>query len=165
MGARTVKDNIEVNVLDNTTGKEFSVYSDKGYFWFTTNGTDEYTLESSQFSETVGSSAAVLGERKIGLKIPATAGSVLYAGDISFVYTYYADSFTGFKVEKRQPDYTIMVGGTSMGPEGTHGANRRDYIYSVTMSQVWDQKALQDYLKDAAPSAPWISRQVMDVTP
>ena len=96
-GARKITDTVELNLRDDTTGKEFWIYSSNGYYWFTANGTDEYTLESCQFSETIGSTAYVLGERKIGIKIPASPGVVLYAGDIAFSYAYVADSATGIR--------------------------------------------------------------------
>ena len=164
MGARSIKDGIEVNLRNATTGKEFSIYTDKGYYWFTTNGTDVYTLESCQFSETAGSGASVIGERKIGISIPATPGKVLSMGDIRFRFLYTADSATSLVVDKPQPDYTIVVGGTSSGPESTHGASRRDYMYTVSMERQMDDQALQEELKRIAPDSPWLGREIVDVT-
>jgi hypothetical protein len=164
-GAREITDAVELNVQNVTTKTEFSVYSRSGYFWFPANGSDEYILESCQFSQTVGSNATVLGEQKIGAKIPATPGNILYVGDISFTYTYVADSATSLRVDRPQPDYTVFVGGTSMGPQGTHGAERRDYMYSVTMGRQWNDQALQERIKSIAPGSPWLSRQIVDLKP
>jgi hypothetical protein len=87
---RNINSGIWIDILNKTQESRFKVLTNKeGYFWFLSNGTDEYSIETFVFgekNETGGKIHTCTVEGKISYDFATTTRCVQYIGDITILY-------------------------------------------------------------------------------
>ncbi len=157
-----INSDIELDIRDVTAGRTFSKFLYNGHFAFLAQPGHTYELAGSRANMLDGSRRYILGWRPIGLKIEPSAGRVLSLGNVTMTYAAQKDTLA-FRPEV---DYELIAmgssaEGTSPGAVGAH--IKDDKYYDVSVSQAWDDAALQSYMKEQNPSSPWLSREIVDV--
>jgi hypothetical protein len=129
--------NVKLSFRNVTQNSRFDVYTNRGYFFFQTNGTDQYVLEDFNLQKIkIGNSMYTFGGDPINLKIANSPNKIIYLGDI--VYTYNA-------------------------PEDTSRRGRTTYYSYVPSVQVdWDTDALRQYIEQNNPDSAWLTREIVE---
>jgi hypothetical protein len=128
--------NVKINFKNTTKDTSFSLYTSRGYYYFLTNGTDEYVLEDFLLQQVViGNSRYTFGGGQLKLPIAATPGKVIYLGHL--VVTYAAPQAT-----KRRGQSTYF-----------------DYKSSASLN--WDENTLLQYIRQQQPNSPWLDLEVI----
>jgi len=85
---RTVSDGMGIRFTNLTRGSRFTVRTSHGYYYFLSNGTDEYVLESYEWKvEEMGGTSRYSGGGKLGLKLQSVPDKVLYLGHVTVIQT------------------------------------------------------------------------------
>jgi hypothetical protein len=138
--ARTVMDGIKTTFLNVSRGEEFSVYTSDGYFYFLSNGTDEYVFQSFKYSSSgAAGSTSTIGPASINKKFKATPGSIVYVSDLVITY--------------KNPDVASSRGG------GAH----ETYEFDISADFDWNTDYLRMYIAGNDRSGAWLDAEVVEV--
>lgn len=137
---RAFKSGVTLKFRNITKNIDFSLKLSNGYFYFPTNGTDEYLFESFTFSKRLEDTEYSLGETPIGKKVSTTTGKVIYLGHITF--TYSAPEIIKHK--------------------STGGSKVTSYNYKKSISMKMDRNALIQYLKERQQDSPWLAYEIVE---
>ena len=137
LSARKITSGVTLHLANRTKGTKFAlITSSPGYFYFLTNGSDEFELESSEYA------AEGLGHRykmniPIRIKIMNTPDKVIYLGHITSTYTLP-------KIEKES------------------GTGSRTWNFETEWTTTWDQEGLRLYIVEVSPNRQWLNREVLE---
>jgi hypothetical protein len=161
---RTIDTQVELDFRDITKGTSFPIFTSNGRFWFVASGSDEYVLDSSEFSSWMQSHGYHVGNREIGLRIPTAPGKILDLGDIRLVYRNPQASGAGgitYRWYNYETEASLIP---STSPVLLADMTVRDWIFDVSMSRQSEKSALADFLKQVDQSGAWRDREVIDCT-
>jgi hypothetical protein len=126
--------NVQVTLRNITRNEKFHVYTKRGYFYFPTNGTDVYILESFRILKTrVDDSYYSFSDQPVDLKIVNSPNRVIYLGHVTA--TYFAPRLT----RRRGPSGRIL-----------------SYRYEASVTVEWNQDLLQRYMTHQQPDSLWL---------
>jgi hypothetical protein len=130
----TVTRSIKVRIQNTSTKKHFTVSTIDGYFYFLTNGTDSYILESFEFNKEVKIKNTIytLG-RDIDRTITPVMNSLIYLGHITFTYYVPED----IRVDSRGGDET--------------------WHFDVSFDVKYKNEATLDFIREINPESSWLS--------
>jgi hypothetical protein len=129
--------NVKLSFRNTTKNTKFDLFTSRGYFYFQTNGTDEYLLEDFGLQDvTIGDTKYSFGGSRIDMKIDTTPNRVIYLGHIVFTYTAAAET-------KRSGRTTY-------------------YKYDSAVSVDWDKGKLVQYIKDRQADSPWLGMEIVE---
>jgi hypothetical protein len=132
--------NVRVSFRNVTRNETFHVYTKRGYFYFPTNGTDEFILESFRILKTqVEDTVHTFYDQHVDLKILNFPNTVIYLGHVNATYS--------------APRLTRERGASS---------GFRYYRYGVSVTVEWDQDLLQRYMERRQPDSPWLNLGIIE---
>jgi len=135
---RRIEGALAVNFRNVTTGRKFSLLTERGgMFCFLSNGSDEFLLESYEYKEQSGAGGYTMGVTPLNLKIPTTTDKVIYLGHITAIYakpTLYRESGSGGGTWKFDDSYALN----------------------------WDKDAVLAYILKKQPESQWLTREVLE---
>jgi hypothetical protein len=127
--------NVRVTFRNVTRNETFHVYTNRGYFYFSTNGTDEFILESYRILQTqIEDTVYSFSDQLVDLKIVNSQNTVIYLGHINATYS--------------DPRLTREIGA---------GGGIHYYRYGVSVTVEWDQDLLERYMERRQPDSPWLN--------
>jgi hypothetical protein len=119
--ARDFDMNVQITFRNVTQDKKFKIYTNRGYFYFQSNGTDQYVLEEFQLLDvSIGNTKYSFGSGPVNWKINPSPNKVIYLGHI--VYTYAAPTAAGSSGRKKY------------------------FSYDSSVDVDWNKQALEEYL-------------------
>lgn len=134
----TVTRSIKVRFLNTTRNRHFTVSTIDGYFYFLTNGSDSYILESFEFNKEVKVKNTIytLG-RNINRNITPVSDSLIYLGHITFTYSVPED----IRVDTRGGDQT--------------------WYFDVSFDVDYNNTATLDFIREINPESSWLSYELV----
>ncbi len=139
--SRTFSSDIKLNFKNTTTGRKFSVFIMNGFFYFLSNGSDEYQLESFEYASYEYGPRYSFGG-PLHIEFSALPKKVLYMGAMTFNY--------------RNPKRTNIV----------EAGKPVDYWhFDKTLDRTWDQEKAIEFLSSQDPETPWLTYEVERVQP
>ena len=137
---RKVDMNVRVTFRNVTRNERFHVYTKRGYFYFPTNGTDEYILESFRMLKTqVEDTGHSFSGQQVHLKIVNSPSRVIYLGHINATY---------FAPRPVRDKRTI--------------GRFRYYCYPATVAVEWDQDLLRRDMARRQPDSRWLDLEIAE---
>jgi hypothetical protein len=138
--AQKVDMNVRVSFRNVTRNQKFHVYTKRGYFYFPTNGTDDYILEGFRILKTeVDGTVHLFSDQPVGLKIANAPNRVIYLGHITASYS--------------DPRLTRRIG---------PGGRILYYRYQTSVTVEWDQGLLQRYITVRQPDGLWLDLEIIE---
>ena len=135
--ARRFDTDVKVSFKNTTKKSGFDLYTSHGYFYFQSNGTDEYVLKSYNLPDIViGDTRYSGGGSAIDLKIASMPSKVIYLGHI--VLAYAAPSVAQLS-----------------GREST-------YKYETSASWDWDKDELTRFMTQEQADSPWLQMEIIE---
>jgi hypothetical protein len=134
--ARTIETNIRLDIRNKTTDATFSVVtSRKGFFYFRSNGTDQFEVRhySYNVSDTTGTYSGGAG---LLFPIDAASNCVFYIGHLKMVAA--------------RPRMVMT------------GANRTSWSFSFSLTREVKEGDMVQYLRAMDPQSPWLSYEIKD---
>jgi hypothetical protein len=132
--------NVRVTFRNVTRNETFDVYTNRGYFYFSTNGTDEFILESFRILQTrIEDTVYSFSDQPVDLKIINSPNTVIYLGHVNATYS--------------DPRLTREIGA---------GGGTRYYRYGVSVTIEWNQDLLQRYMERRQPDSPWLNLEITE---
>ena len=132
--------NVRVTIRNVTRNERFHVYTKRGYFYFLTNGTDEFNLESFRILNTqVDDTLHSFSDQPVDLKISNFPSRVVYLGHINAVYS--------------APQLVRAIGGRG---------GIQFYSYGVSVTAEWDQERLQRDFARRRPDSFWLNLRITE---
>jgi hypothetical protein len=132
--------NVRVTFRNVTRNERFHVYTRRGYFYFPTNGTDEFILESFRILKThVEDAVHTFSDQPIELKIVNSPNRVIYLGHISAIYS-----------------------APRVAREKGMGGRFRYYRYGISVTVEWDQGLLHRYLARRRQDSLWLNLETVE---
>ena len=129
---------VTIHVVNVTKNTNFTLTtSHPGYFYFLTNGSDEFKLDSWEFETKVATRTYRLNRNPMGLKIEPAPDKVIYLGHIAILYL--------------KPKIARAYGDQSS-----------TWDYKNDVSARWDKEALLQFIRDKAPESQWLDREVLE---
>jgi hypothetical protein len=129
--------NVQLSFRNVTQDARFDVYTNRGYFYFQTNGTDQYVLEDFQLLKiTIGNTRYSFSGRPVNMKIATSPNKVIYLGHILFTYT--------------DPGATKRRGRTTY------------YNYDTSVSVDWDKDVLRQYIIQKQADSRWLALEIVE---
>ena len=129
--------NVQLSFRNVTQDTRFDVYTNRGYFYFQTNGTDQYVLEDFQLLKiTIGNTRYSFSGGPVNMKMENSPNKVIYLGHIVFTYT--------------APGATQRKGRTTY------------YNYDTSVSVDWDKDVLRQYIIQKQADSPWLDREIVE---
>ncbi len=151
----SIESGVQLNFRDVTDGKNFSIRTRKGHFWFIAAGGHDYELVSFELLKSTGGDYYNIGTRDIGITFPTEQGKVIYPGDFRCIFSLPLNS-TWIARPFGEPDYHVAI-----QPES---GTRIDYVYRYsTAPRQWDDQTLRDFMKGLDPASPWLDREIIEV--
>ena len=84
---KTFDRNVRVTFRNVTQGTKFNISTNEGYYYFQTNGTDNYTLESFEMLDmSIGDSRYSFGGQTLNFEIKNSSDKVIYLGPVSYTH-------------------------------------------------------------------------------
>lgn len=137
---RKVDMNVRVTFRNVTRNDQFHVYTKRGYFYFPTNGTDEYILESFRILKThVEDTVYTFSDYPVDLKIVNSPNRVIYLGHINAMYS---------------APRLVRARGARKGI--------RYFRYDASITVEWRQDRLQRYLARRQPDSFWLNLEIVE---
>ncbi len=128
--------NVQLSFHNTTKNSRFDIYTNRGYFYFQSNGTDEYLLEEFQLlKQTIGNTRYSFSGGRVNIKIAPSPNKVIYLGHIVFTYT--------------APDATKRSGRTTY------------YNYETAVAADWNKDLLKEYLIQQNGVA-WLNMDIVE---
>jgi hypothetical protein len=135
--ARKFDMNVQLSFRNVTQNTRFDIYTNRGYFYFQTNGTDDYLFEDFQLLKiTIGNTRYSFSGAPINMKIENMPEKVIYLGHIVLTYA--------------SPDATKRRGSTTY------------YSYDLSVSVDWDEEALRQYIVEKQADSPWLDCEIVE---
>ncbi len=151
----SIENGVLLQIQDKTGGGSFSVYTQKGRFWFMAVAAHDYRLVSYRLVKSIGGVDYHLGKRDIDIAFTALPGKVNYVGDFRYVFNMPLNS-RWIAREFCEPDYQMEI--------TLDSATRIDYVYEYSSApRQWDVQALNDFMKELSPASPWLDREIVEV--
>jgi hypothetical protein len=134
--ARQFDMNVQLSFHNTTQDKRFAIYTNRGYFYFQSNGTDDYVLEKFQLKKTkIGDTTYNFGGQTINMKIAPSPNKIIYIGHVVFTYA---------------------------APEAAKRSGRTSYYdYDIAVDVDWNKQALKDYIMEHNGAA-WLDREIVE---
>ncbi len=132
--ARTIRSGIRLHLRNESRQTDFSLMTSSGYYYFLSNGTDSYSLESYEYEDTA--ERAKLGRSKIDLKFEITPGKVVYLGHLTISY----------KIPKLTLD----------------SLEKKTYRFEVDSSVRWEKEETLLYIVGRDPDSRWLEYEVVE---
>ncbi len=131
---RKITSGVTLNMVNTTKNSKFTLMTQyPGYFYFLTNGSDEFKWDSWEYA----TEGYRLHRNPIKWRIAAAPDKVIYIGHSSLLYL--------------KPKIKREYGDQSSTWNFEHG-------FSVE----WDKEAILQFIKDKAPESQWLSREVVE---
>jgi hypothetical protein len=128
--------NVQMTFRNITQDKKFVIYTNRGYFYFQSNGTDEYVLEEFQLlNQTIGNTRYSFSGGQVNMKIAPSLNKVIYLGHI--VFSYSAPASAG------------------------KSARKTYYSYETSVAADWKREVLEDYLIQKSGDA-WLNMDIVE---
>ena len=128
--------NVQLSFRNTTQQRRFDIYTNRGYFYFQSNGTDEYMLEEFQLlNQTIGNTRYSFASGPVNMRITPSPNKVIYLGHIVFTFS--------------APDATTRRGRSTY------------YNYETAVDIDWDEQVVQDYLMDNK-GATWLDHELVE---
>jgi hypothetical protein len=135
--ARKFDTDVKITVKNTTQERKFDLFTSRGYFYFQSNGTDAYVLESYNLPNIVIGDTRYSGlGSTIGMEIATTPGKVIYLGHI--VITLAA------------PRVAQLSGRESM------------YHFKTSASWDWDKDELRQFITQRQADSPWLQMEILE---
>jgi hypothetical protein len=134
--ARTIESNLRLDIRNKTNDTTFSVVtSRKGFFYFRSNGTDQFELRhySYNVSDNTGTCS---GGGSLLLAIDSAPNCVRYIGH--------------FKMIAARPRMVMT------------GANRTSWSFDFSLKREVKEGDMVQYLRAVDPESPWLSCEIRD---
>ena len=129
--------NVQLSFRNSTKNSRFDIYTNRGYFHFQTNGTDEYVLEDFQLLKTkIGNTMYNFPGAKIDMKIANSPNKVIYLGHVIFTYS--------------APTAASRKGKSTY------------YDYETDVSVDWDKSLLRQYIEQKNPGSAWLACEIIE---
>jgi hypothetical protein len=129
---------VKLKILNATSGKRFSLTTNDGYFYFLSNGTDEYVLESYEYTKRTDKGESMVGSN-VGQKFTPVPNSLVYVGHITITYA------APEKVDKDK-----------LGRKTTTYWN-----YKISAGVDYDSDTLMEYIEETDPGSAWLSYELV----
>jgi hypothetical protein len=134
--ARKFDMNVQMSFRNTTKNTRFDIYTNRGYFYFQSNGTDEYLLEEFQLlNQTIGTTRYSFSGGPVNMKIVPSPNKVIYLGHIVFTYS--------------APDAIARRG------QSTY------YNYETAVAVDWNKDVLQEHLIKQN-GASWLNLDIVE---
>jgi hypothetical protein len=135
--ARKFDMDVKVTFKNTTQKRNFDLYTSHGYFYFQSNGSDAYALESFNLPDVVIGDSRYSGiGSTIGMEIAVTPSKVIYLGHI--VLTMAAPSVAQLS-----------------GREST-------YHYETSSSWDWHKDELRRFITQKQADSPWLQMEIVE---
>ncbi len=132
--------NVRVTFRNITRNQRFHVYTKRGYFYFRTNGTDDYLLEGFRILKTeVDDTVHSFSDQSVDLKIVNSPHRIIYLGHVTATYS-------APRLIRRR------------GPRG----GIRYYRYETSVAVEWDQDLLRRHMTNKRPDSPWLELEITE---
>jgi hypothetical protein len=132
--------NVRVTFRNVTRNERFHVYTKRGYFYFPTNGSDEFILESYRILQTrIEDTLYSFSDQRVELKVVNSPNRVIYLGRIS-----------------------VTCSDPRLVREFGAGGGNRYYRYGVSVTVQWHQDLLRRYLERRQPDSPWLDLEIVE---
>ncbi len=134
--ARTIESNIRLNFLNRSTGATFWVVTTRGgYFYFTTNGIDQFDLTSYAFTvpEKEGTYS---GGGEFKYPIDVSRHCVQYVGHLTLTYAH--------------PSMEMA------------GSSRMSWNFDTSYERKSRKAEMIEFLRDTDPETPWLTLEVQE---
>jgi hypothetical protein len=132
--------NVRMTFRNVNRNQRFYVYTKRGYFYFLTNGIDDYVLEGFRILKTeVDDTVHSFSDQTADLKIANSPNRVIYLGHVTA--TYSAPRLT----RRSGPRGRILY-----------------YRYKSSVTVEWDQDLLQRYMKHQQTNSLWLDREITE---
>jgi hypothetical protein len=129
---------VTLHVVNVTKSTNFTLTtSHPGYFYFLTNGSDEFKLDSYEFATQRAHQRYTLSRNPINLKITTSPDKLIYLGHITFSYL--------------KPKLDRAYGDQSSSWEYKHDASIN-----------WDKEVLQQFIREKAPDSQWLNCEILE---
>lgn len=134
--ARKFDMNVQMSFRNTTQNTHFDIYTNRGYFYFQSNGTDEYLLEEFQLlNQTIGNTKYSFSGGPVNMKIVPSPNKVIYLGHIVFTYS---------------------------APDAVKKSGRKTYYnYETAVAVDWNNDVLQEYLVQQNGVA-WLNLEIVE---
>ena len=130
--------NVQLTFRNVTRNQRFHVYTKRGYFYFLTNGSDEYVLEGFRILKTeTDDTVHTFSGQTIGMRIRNSPNRVIYLGHVTVAYS--------------APRLVRRIG---------PGGAIRYYRYESRAAVRWDQDRLRRYLAERRSDGPWLELEI-----
>lgn len=137
---QTIDINVQLTFRNVARNQRFHVYTKRGYFYFLTNGSDEYILEGFRIQKTATDDTVhTFSGQVVDLRIPNSPNRVIYLGHVTVAYS-------APRLVRRT------------GPRGS----TRYYRYESRAAVRWDQDLLRRYLAEQQPDGPWLDLEISE---
>ena len=129
---------VKITIQNATTGKHFSLTTNNSYFYFLSNGTDEYVLESYEYTKRTDKGEYNVG-RNVDQKFSPVPNSLVYLGHITITYAA-PDKVDKDKLGRKTTTY---------------------WDYNVSADVDYDSEALRGYIEETDPGSAWLSYELV----
>ena len=129
---------VKLTILNTTTNRRFTLTTDDGYFYFLSNGTDEYVLVGYEYTKRTDKGEYNVG-REVGRSFTPVPDSLVYLGHITITYS--------------APD---QVSKERLGRKTT-----RYWDYDVSAKVDFTTDALLDYIRETEPESSWLTYELV----
>ena len=131
---KTFNSKIKLTILNTTTDRSFTTSTSSGYFYFLSNGSDSYKIESYVFVKEIPGSGSFTFNEYVNYNFTPVPGKLVYLGDISYTYT--------------EPDKISEKKGDSM------------WNYEGSVKLDYNTDAMLKYLRGKNPDSSWLSHEL-----
>jgi len=129
---------ITLHMVNETKDTRFTLTTSyPGYFYFLSNGSDDFKLESYEYQTQRTKTTYTLPRTPLDLKISTVPDKVIYFGNLTLSYL--------LPEIKRE-----------------YGDRSTTWNYKHDVSIEWDKEAFLQFIKDKAPESQWLSREVVE---
>jgi hypothetical protein len=134
---RTLRHGINIGVRNLTQGTRFTVKTSDGYFYFLSNGTDNYLLEGYELEVKESGEGTYMVRGKLDRRFGATPGKLVYLGNLT--------------ITQAQPEKTIE----KLGGRETY------WHFEASVDLQWKKQDLLEYLRGVDHESVWLEREIV----
>ncbi len=137
---RIVDMNVRLTFRNVARNQRFHVYTKRGYYYFLTNGLDDYFLESYKILNTDADGTLYsFSDQPVALKITNSPNQVIYLGHVTATYS--------------APRLLQRRGS---------GGRISYYRYDTIADVEWDRDLLRRYMTRRQPDSPWLDLEIIE---
>jgi len=134
---RKFRSDVVINFANEMTKEKFSLStSHPGYFYFLSNGTDDYVFESFELKVESGSYWWDMHKTELKKRIITSPDKVIYLGNIVVSY--------------RRPKKKL------------EGASMTSWHFEQSISTAWDRDALTKYIRAKKKDSRWLTCAILE---